>query len=227
MGYETLLAKQALFAGCSLAQLTELARKLQPRSYCEGDVIFYMGDPGTGLYLVTRGTVKVSLESADGQETMVALILPGDLFGELAVLDGEPRSATAVAMEPVEALFLRREDFVDFIEHTPGMAMRVIGMLCRRLRQTDELLGDLVFYNVSGRVAKKLLELARTHGVHANGGVAIRLPLTQQELANLVGSSRESINKVMRYFRERRYVSIERRYITLHQPEQLEALTML
>lgn len=227
MGYETLLAKQALFAGCSLAQLTELARKLQPRSYREGDVIFYMGDPGTGLYLVTRGTVKVSLESADGQETMVALILPGDLFGELAVLDGEPRSATAVAMEPVEALFLRREDFVDFIEHTPGMAMRVIGMLCRRLRQTDELLGDLVFYNVSGRVAKKLLELARTHGVHANGGVAIRLPLTQQELANLVGSSRESINKVMRYFRERRYVSIDRRYITLHQPEQLEALTML
>jgi CRP/FNR family cyclic AMP-dependent transcriptional regulator len=227
MGYETLLAKQALFAGCSLAQLTELARKLQPRSYREGDVIFYMGDPGTGLYLVTRGTVKVSLESADGQETMVALILPGDLFGELAVLDGEPRSATAVAMEPVEALFLRREDFVDFIEHTPGMAMRVISMLCRRLRQTDELLGDLVFYNVSGRVAKKLLELARTHGVHANGGVAIRLPLTQQELANLVGSSRESVNKVMRYFRERRYVSIDRRYITLHQPEQLEALTML
>lgn len=227
MGYETLLAKQALFAGCSLAQLTELARKLQPRSYREGDVIFYMGDPGTGLYLVTRGTVKVSLESADGQETMVALILPGDLFGELAVLDGEPRSATAVAMEPVEALFLRREDFVDFIEHTPGMAMRVIGMLCRRLRQTDELLGDLVFYNVSGRVAKKLLELARTHGVHVNGGVAIRLPLTQQELANLVGSSRESVNKVMRYFRERRYVSIDRRYITLHQPEQLEALTML
>jgi CRP/FNR family cyclic AMP-dependent transcriptional regulator len=227
MGYETLLAKQALFAGCSLAQLTELARKLQPRSYHEGDVIFYMGDPGTGLYLVTRGTVKVSLESADGQETMVALILPGDLFGELAVLDGEPRSATAIAMEPVEALFLRREDFVDFIEHTPGMAMRVIGMLCRRLRQTDELLGDLVFYNVSGRVAKKLLELARTHGVHANGGVAIRLPLTQQELANLVGSSRESVNKVMRYFRERRYVSIDRRYITLHQPEQLEALVAL
>lgn len=208
-------AQVPLFADLDGESLRQLAAVAHRRAFHTGDVIFHRGDPGQVLYVIRLGKVRIFLTSPDGQEVALAVFGPGECFGELALLDGQPRSAAAEAIEPVETYTLQRADFISAVMHHPQIAIQVMNVLSCRLRQTDEMVQDLLFLDVHGRVAKKLLELSETHGVRTPEGVRIELRLTQGELAAMVGASRESVNKVMGYLTEKQYITTDKHRTTV------------
>src|SRR5690349_23393655 len=156
----TYLKQVHLFAGLSDDDIQELASVVKRRTFRSGEVIFHRDDPGQVLYVIKEGKVKISIVSPDGQEISLVVFGKGEYFGELALLDGEPRSADAIALEKVECYTLQRSDFHKAIMKNPKIAIQVLEVLSRRLRRTDKQVEDLIFLDVYGRVAKKLLELA-------------------------------------------------------------------
>jgi len=220
---ETVYLKQVpLFAGLADEDIGELMSVAKRRTFRSGEVIFHREDPGQVLYVIKEGKVKISLISPDGQEISLVVFGKGECFGEFALLDGLPRSADAVAMEKVECYTLQRSDFHKAIMKNPKIAIQVMEVLSKRLRSTDQMVEDLIFLDVYGRVAKKLLELADTHGTKVENGIRIDVRLTQQELASMVGSSRESVNKVMGYFTDKNFISTDKHKITLHRIADLK-----
>lgn len=214
-GHLASLESVSLFAGLDVEGLRELATAVKRRAFRAGEVIFHQDDSGQVLYVIREGKVKIYITSPDGQDVSLAVFGPGDYFGELALLDGQPRSASAVAIEPAETFALQRADFIRAVMHHPRIAVQVMNVLSRRLRQTDAMIEDLLFLDVHGRVAKKLLELGELHGVRTPEGIRIELRLTQGELAAMVGASRESVNKVMGYFTDKRFISTDKHKITI------------
>ena len=209
------LSKVPIFSMLGPDELRELSAVARRRGYEQQEVIFHRDDPGNTLYVIRKGRVRIFLTSPEGQEVALALFREGDAFGELALFDGQPRSASAMAIEHVEAYSIQRQDFMSVVMRRPRMALQLLATLSQRLRQTDSMVESLLFLDVHGRVAKKLLELAETHGVATSEGVRIEMKLTQSDLAALVGASRESVNKVMSYLLAKRYVSTEKRKITV------------
>jgi CRP/FNR family transcriptional regulator/CRP/FNR family cyclic AMP-dependent transcriptional regulator len=209
------LSRVSLFATLDAESLRELAAAMRRRVFRAGEVIFHRDDPGQVLYIIREGKVKIYITSPEGQEVVLAVFGPGDYFGELALLDGQPRSASAVTIDAVEVYALQRNDFINAVSHHPRIAIQVMNVLSRRLRQTDAMIEDLLFLDVHGRVAKKLLELAELHGMRTPDGIRIEMRLTQSDLAALVGASRESVNKVMGYFVDKRFISTEKRKVTI------------
>ena len=209
------LAQVGLFGDLDAPTLQDIASHLRQRSFGAGETIFHRGDPGEVLYIIRTGKVKIALTSPEGQEVSLALLGPGECFGELALLDGQPRSADAEAMEAVDTYWLRRSDFISAVMHHPAIAIQVMTVLARRLRTTDEMVQDLLFLDVHGRVAKKLIDLTETHGVRTPEGIRIEMRLTQGELAAMVGASRESVNKVMGYLTEKGYIRTDRHRTTV------------
>jgi len=220
---EAVYLKQVpLFAGLEDEDIRELMSVAKRRTFRSGEVIFHREDPGQVLYVIKEGKVKISLISPDGQELSLVVFGKGECFGEFAILDGFPRSADAIAMEKVECYTLQRSDFHKAIMKNPKIAIQVMEVLSKRLRSTDQMVEDLIFLDVYGRVAKKLLELADTHGTKVENGIRIDVRLTQQELASMVGSSRESVNKVMGYFTDKNFISTDKHKITLHRIADLK-----
>src|SRR5215470_7601408 len=199
--------------------LTSVAKR---RTFRTGEVIFHREDPGQVLYMIKEGKVKICIISPDGQELSLAVLGKGEYFGEFALLDGLPRSTDAVALEKVECYALQRSDFQNAILKNPKIAILIMEALTKRLRNTDQMVEDLIFLDVYGRVAKKLLELAEAHGVKTDDGIRIDVRLTQQELASMVGASRESVNKVMGYFTDKDFISTDKHRITLHRIADLK-----
>jgi CRP/FNR family cyclic AMP-dependent transcriptional regulator len=216
------LSDMPLFASFTESELVRLAQTSRSRSYREGEIIFMRDDPGNGLFVIQSGTVKVSIEAPDGQETLLAILRAGEYLGEIAVLDGRARSASAVAMERTETVFVARDEFLRFLDEHPDAMRKVVVILCQRLRDASDHLADLVFHDVYGRLAKKLLELGEAHGRQRGSQVEIVLPLTQQDLANLVGASRESVNKAIKYYRDRGVLAIANHRITVLRPDLLQ-----
>jgi len=220
---EAIYLKQVpLFAGLADEDIRGLMALAKRRTFRSGEVIFHREDPGQVLYVIKEGKVKISLISPDGQEISLVVFGKGECFGEFAILDGLPRSADAVALEKVECYTLQRSDFHNAIMKNPKIAIQIIEVLTRRLRSTDQMVEDLIFLDVYGRVAKKLLELADTHGTKVDDGTRIDVRLTQQEIASMVGASRESVNKVMGYFTDKNFISTDKHKITLHRISELE-----
>lgn len=215
------LKQVSLFASLSDDDRRVLAVVAKRRTFRAGEVIFHRDDPGQVLYVIKEGKVKICLISPDGQEISLVVFGKGECFGELALLDGLPRSADAIAMEKVECYTLQRSDFHNAIIKTPMIAIQVLEVLSKRLRSTDQQVEDLIFLDVYGRVAKKLLELADSHGTSVDNGTRIEVRLTQQELASMVGASRESVNKVVGYFTDKKYISTDRHRITIHRVDDL------
>jgi CRP/FNR family cyclic AMP-dependent transcriptional regulator len=211
-----------IFANLSEEDAQELMAVARKRSFRAGEVIFHRDDPGQVLYIIKEGKVKIALISPDGQEISLVVFGKGECFGDLALLDGEPRSADAIALEKVECYTLQRSDFQNAIMKHPTIAIQVLEVLSRRLRKTDQMVENLIFLDVYGRVAKKLLELANEHGVQVDDGTRIEVRLTQQELASMVGASRESVNKVMGYFTDKQYISTDKHKITIHRIADLQ-----
>jgi len=193
MAYEDVLAATELFQGVNPDELTDLARYAGNRRLVRGDILFNEGEAPDALYVVLRGRVAIANKSFDGRESVVALMEPGDLFGEMGMLDGRPRSAEGRALEPSEVLVLEYGPVRDLLEQHPELLWGVVRMLADRLRGMDEALADSVFLDVTGRTAKRLLELA-------NGANEFLLPVTQEELAGMVGASRERVNKAIASF---------------------------
>lgn len=211
-----------LFRGLSADDWQWLRGRFHRRYFREGELVFSKGDTESTTFLIASGRVKICVSSPDGRESVIAILSPGDCFGELAALDGEPRSADAVAMEDTLAWCLEKQDFSVLLDRSPYFARRLIAILTRRLRETDQHFTDLIFFDVFGRVASKLLELSESQGVNTPRGTEIPFRLTQQDLANLIGATRESVNRALRFYRDRGYISLRGQRITIISRSGLE-----
>lgn len=210
-----------LFSSLPRAELAELAAILRPRAFRKDEIIFRKGDPGQVMYFIKEGEVRIFMHTEEEQQVSVAILSQGDFFGELALLDDKPRSGSAVAMERTETLTMHRDDLITQIKKHPQIAIVILSVLSGRLRQADELIENLTFLDVYGRVAKMLLELADDYGIEGERGREIRLSLTQRDLASLVGATRESVNRVLSLYRERGLILVDRSRITVVKPEEL------
>src|SRR5438876_7921094 len=196
-----LLLRVPLIAALTDPDRQALARSATRRRYQRGDLIFQKDDPGQSLFIVASGSVRIYVPSSQGADLTLAVFGPGNFFGDLSLLDGRPRSASASALTDTSVVALERSDFVALVRSSPEAAMSVLGVVAQRLRETDEMASDLAFLDVGGRLAKKLLDLAASHGVQQRRGILLDLRLTQEELANMIGVTRESVNRHLSEFR--------------------------
>ena len=187
-----------------------------------GQELFHEGDQGDRLYVITEGKIKLGRRSPDGRENLLAILGPGEMLGELSLFDPGARTATATAVAETELVGLSHQDLTAFLEGRSEVAVTLLGALARRLRRTNEALGDLVFTDVPGRVAKALLDLSSRFGRPAEEGVLVAHDLTQEELAQLVGASRETVNKALADFASRGWLKLEARAVTLLDVERLQ-----
>ena len=217
------LARIPLLQGVPAEALGQLLRVVRRRSYHRSEVVFHQGDPGDTLHLIRAGRVKIVLPAETGDEVVLAILGPGDCFGEMAVLDGEPRSASVVAMEQVETLALGRQDFRTFFRSSPETAERLVINLARIIRKVNEDVADLAFLDLPGRLAKKLLELADSYGQPMEGGrgIEIAVPLTQEELAGMIGATRPSVNKILGWYEDQGAIQRRGRRIAIFKPDDL------
>ena len=206
--------------------LEPLAAGLRRRTYQRGEVIFHQDDPGDRLHFVAEGMVKISIVSSDGRENDIALLSSGDCFGEMSVLNGGRRSATAVAVEATQTMTSTREDFITFLNEHVQVAIQIIALMARRLRNMDEMIGDMVFLDVPTRVAKKLLELANTYGESRDDQDLVTIPLGQEEVSRLVGSSREAVSRALATYRRMGLLTTSHRRITINDMEGLERMSI-
>lgn len=202
-------------------ELARLAQHAHARHYRAGATIFHRDDPGSTLHIIRRGRVKLVLPSAEGREVTVGLLGPGDFFGDLALLDSGPRSASVVTLEAVETLTLDRGPFLNVLATHPRASTALLAALGERLRRTDEFIQDVLFLDLPARLAKHLLALADEHGAPAAGGIKITVRLSQTELAGIVGSTRESVNRCLNAFADRGLLALERDAITILRPEEV------
>ncbi|MDP6367052.1 MAG: Crp/Fnr family transcriptional regulator [Nitrospinota bacterium] len=216
MVFESILAQVPLFSHLPDEGLDELGGKLQRRRFESEQIIFHKNDPGSTLYIIISGKVKIVLPSAEGEAVLVALLSTGDFFGELSLFDGEPRSATSIASEPTDILILGQEDLFEYLRGNPNAAEEIFSELSLRLRRTDELLSDAAFCNLSTRLSKRILDLAERYGQpNEEGNTRINMRLRQQDLADMVGATRESVNKMLKTYKLKNLLSIKRGYITI------------
>jgi CRP/FNR family transcriptional regulator, cyclic AMP receptor protein len=187
-----------------------------------GDVLFREGDRGDRLYVIGEGKIKLGLTSNDGRENLLAILGPGEMFGELSLFDPGPRTATATAVAETQLIALGHEDLTSFLSGRPAVAATMLAALARRLRRTNETLSDLVFTDVPGRVAKALLDLSMRFGRSSEDGILVAHDLTQEELAQLVGASRETVNKALADFATRGWIKLEARAVVLIDMERIQ-----
>jgi len=208
-----------LFTGLGEADVASLAAHLRRRRYARGEVVFLRDDPGDSLFIVKSGVIRIVLTSPEGKEITLAVRGPGDFFGELALLDGEPRSADAVAQEPAELLLLEREDFLALVDDRPSVAVALLKVLSKRLRQASQTVEDAAFLDVPARLAIAILRLLDAQIDQPGTMIAARL--TQAELAAMVGTRRESINRWLRFYEEQGLIRYDRGQITVLDPVRL------
>jgi CRP/FNR family cyclic AMP-dependent transcriptional regulator len=213
------LRRVPLFSDLSEGDLVRFAEVTREREYPRNSVILFEDDPGDSLYIVSTGQVKVVLIGEDGREVILSVLNDGDFFGEMSLIDDEPRSAHVIAMKDSRLLVLRRDDFQQQINQHPSIAVKLLKVLVQRLRRADAKIGGLVLLDVNGRVAKLLLDLA-----DEGGGPRITRKLTHHTIAQMIGSSRETVSRAMRELSDRGLVDVTRREITIKNRDGLAAL---
>lgn len=218
---DQLLSRVPLFQGLNEQQFALLSSRIQKISLRRGEVLFVEGDEGDRLYIITEGKIKLGHSSEDGRESLLAILGPGEMIGELTLFDPGKRSTTATAVSPASMLCLDHSDLVQILDTNPEVAKHLLRALAQRLRRTNESLSDLVFSDVPGRVAKALLDLAERFGTPSDDGTHVPHDLTQEELAQLVGASRETVNKSLADFVSRGWIRLEGRAVTLLDVDRL------
>ena len=198
-----------------------LAASVTHRRYRKGDIIFQREDDGQALFIVESGSVRVYFPGAQGSDLTLAVFGPGEFFGEMSLLDGGPRSASAAATVDTVLLALERSDFIAVLTSRPAAALSVLEVVSWRLRGASEMASDLAFLDVGGRLAKKLLDLAGAHGKQVANGTLLDLPLTQEELANMIGVTRESVNRNLGEFRRLGLIGNQGRKFVVLDPKGL------
>jgi CRP-like cAMP-binding protein len=216
-----LLRRTRLFAGLSEPILRALADRAIERSFPRHGRLFYQGDPGTGLFVVASGLVKVVVTSEDGEEMVLVTLGPGEALGELSVVDGGPRSASAEALEPTVALMITRPVLLELAARDRALTEALLHTLGGLLRRLTEQASDLVFLDLPGRMAKLLAGLAAERGLETPDGVELDAALTQTDLAGMVGASRQSVNQLLQGFARRGYLQVQGRRIVVHRLDLL------
>jgi CRP-like cAMP-binding protein len=193
--FRALLAQSALFRGCTAAALDDLVRRLQVRSRTAGSVLVAQDEPGDALFIIAQGRVKVALFGENGRELTLSILQPGDFFGEMSLIDSRPRSANVVALDDTTVLALTRDGFRAHLAAHPQTALNIMAELTVRLRRADETIAQLALHDVESRLSRTLLRLAKEDGEQSEAGLVLKKRPTQQDLANMVGSCRETISR--------------------------------
>jgi len=212
---QQLLNKIPLFNSLSDSDLESLSESVRLQSLKKGQTLFRKGDEGSSLYIIKQGTIKIVLPSRLGDEVIVTIFSEGDFFGEMALFDGKPRSADALAMELTKIYMLSRNDFLLFLQSNINAMKSILSQLTTRLRDTDDFLEGACFLSVSARLAKKLLDLAESYGQKDGDSIYIDLNLTQKELGDMIGSTRESINKELKILRDKSLITMQENKIQI------------
>ena len=215
------LRQAPLFSALDDEAATALSASMAETRLRRGDVLFHEGDSGDRLYIVLDGKVKLGRSATDGRENLLAVMGPGQMFGELSLFDPGPRSATVTAVTDATFASLSHEDLLRWLEGRPTVARSLLNQLAARLRKSNDVVADLVFSDVPGRVAKALLDLADRFGRSADDGVHVHHDLTQEELAQLVGASRETVNKALADFASRGWIRLEPRSVVIMDIDRL------
>jgi CRP-like cAMP-binding protein len=218
----TVLERNRLFRGLSAGTLEQIARLCTRRS-CETDaVIFSQSDPGDALYGVVTGRVRISASSTDGKEVFLNIMEPGDTFGEIALLDGRPRTAGAIAMAPSELLVIARGQFLGLLAREPRLVEHLLQLLCARLRWVSGIAEESALLSVPARLARRLQSLGKLHGRVTGGGTDLKV--SQEEMARFLGLSRQIVNQYLQIWKARRWVELGRGRIRILDANALEAL---
>ena len=215
------LLQAPLFSALDAEAAAALRASMAEMRVQRGGIIFAEGEAGERMYVVLDGKVKLGQTSPDGRESLLAVLGPGEVFGELSLFDPGPRTATATAVTDTVVVGLGHADLRPWLTGRPEVAESLLQALAQRLRRTNEALADLVFSDVPGRVAKQLLDLADKFGQPGPDGVLVHHDLTQEELAQLVGASRETVNKALADFTQRGWVEVDQRQVLLIDMERL------
>ena len=202
MSLAILRRKIPLFVNFAPSEFQTLEKCLVRRRYPAGQALFHMGDEGGSLHLIERGRVKITIPSSSGEELILAIRGMGDFLGELSLFDGKSRSATVLALEETVTLCLHREDLMALMRSRFDVVEKILEVLARRIRDTDMLLADAHFLDITSRLAKKILDLGDTFGIRAGGQVRIGVKITQKDLASMIGATRESVNKQLKALRD-------------------------
>jgi CRP-like cAMP-binding protein len=215
------LARAGIFQGVEPAAAEALSQTLEAVEFPRGHVIFAEGEPGDRLYIILSGKVKLGRKSPDGRENLLGIFGPSDMFGELSIFDPGPRTSTATTVTEVRAVTMGRPELRQWIATRPEIAEQLLRVVARRLRRTNGMLADLIFTDVPGRVAKALLQLAQRFGSQEAGLLRVTHDLTQEEIAQYVGASRETVNKALADFAHRGWLRLEGKSVLILDPERL------
>lgn len=220
-GVDNILARAGIFQGVEPAAISALTDQLHYIDFRSGHTVFAEGQPGDRLYIIVSGKVKIGRRAPDGRDSLLTVLGPSDMFGELSIFDPGPRTSSATTITDVRAVSMDREAVRAWIADRPDIAERMLRVLARRLRRTTHDLADLIFTDVPGRVAKQLLQLAHRFGTREGDALRVNHDLTQEELAQLVGASRETVNKTLADFAHRRWISLEGKSVLIRDCEKL------
>lgn len=220
-----LLRRNSLFAVLDDTEMEAMLEFAKVRRAAAEERIFAKGDPGDSLYVILRGRVAVQTESDEAKVMLLNILDTGSLFGEIAMLDGGERTATVVAQEATELLRIDRRDFMPFLLQRPDLCVRLMTVLCERVRWTSAIIEDTVFLNVPRRLAKRILMLSQAYGRATDAGTRITTFVSQEDLANMLGVSRESVNKTLKQFQTSGAISYRNGYIIVHDESFLDQVS--
>ena len=218
---DEILARAGIFQGVEPSAVSALTKQLQPVDFPRGHTVFAEGEPGDRLFIIISGKVKIGRRSPDGRENLLTIMGPSDMFGELSIFDPGPRTSSATTITEVRAVSMDRDALRAWIADRPEIAEQLLRVLARRLRRTNNNLADLIFTDVPGRVAKQLLQLAQRFGTQEGGALRVTHDLTQEEIAQLVGASRETVNKALADFAHRGWIRLEGKSVLISDSERL------
>lgn len=220
-GVKEILSRAGIFQGVDPVAVDNLIAEMETVRFPRGTTIFDEGDPGDRLYIITAGKVKLARHAPDGRENLLSIMGPSDMFGELSIFDPGPRTSSAICVTEVHAATMSSEMLRQWIEQHPEISQQLLRVLARRLRRTNANLADLIFTDVPGRVAKTLLQLANRFGSQEGAALRVNHDLTQEEIAQLVGASRETVNKALATFAHRGWIRLEGKSVLIVDTEHL------
>jgi CRP-like cAMP-binding protein len=218
---EDVVRRAPLFTALDEAAAVSLRASMDSVKIAKGGVLFAEGDEGDHLYVIVEGKLKLGTSSGDGRENLLSILGPGEMFGELSLFDPGPRTSTATAVTDAKLLSLGHDEVTPWLKENPAVSLQLLERLAQRLRRTNEAVGDLVFSDVPGRVAKALIDLGERFGKQSDEGLYVHHDLTQEELAQLVGASRETVNKALADFVGRNWLRLDGRAVVILDLERL------
>ena len=218
---EEVVRRAPLFTALDEAAAASLRASMDAVKIAKGSILFKEGDDGEHLYVIVDGKLKLGTSSGDGRENLLSILGPGEMFGELSLFDPGPRTSTATAVTDAKLLSLSHEKVIPWLKQNPEVSLQLLTRLSQRLRRTNEAVGDLVFSDVPGRVAKALIDLGDRFGKTTPEGLLVNHDLTQEELAQLVGASRETVNKALADFAGRGWLKLDGRSVLIADVDRL------